>query len=198
MGLACCDARSITLPMKKLQVIHDHLVSEGGLEPPCPFGALAPQASASAYSATRTQSWLRAGRPNSPSQPHHDSKPARLRATHAHRPSTIRPNPRPAQPDPGPEPDQPRPGTNRTPMALWPNDDDHSPAGGRRPGERPDQDRQHERRATTRARASAPPPSTSPASWPRSASSQRCSSPARTAPASSPGSKARTRPGPAC
>jgi site-specific DNA recombinase len=32
-------------------------VSEGGLEPPCPFGALAPQASASAYSATRT--WLR-------------------------------------------------------------------------------------------------------------------------------------------
>jgi hypothetical protein len=29
-------------------------VSEGGLEPPCPFGALAPQASASAYSATRT------------------------------------------------------------------------------------------------------------------------------------------------
>ena len=30
------------------------LVSEGGLEPPCPFGALAPQASASAYSATRT------------------------------------------------------------------------------------------------------------------------------------------------
>ena len=31
-------------------------VSEGGLEPPCPFGALAPQASASAYSATRT--WL--------------------------------------------------------------------------------------------------------------------------------------------
>ena len=35
----------------------DHVrrnVSEGGLEPPCPFGALAPQASASAYSATRT------------------------------------------------------------------------------------------------------------------------------------------------
>jgi hypothetical protein len=31
-------------------------VSEGGLEPPCPFGALAPQASASAYSATRTWS----------------------------------------------------------------------------------------------------------------------------------------------
>ena len=30
------------------------VVSEGGLEPPCPFGALAPQASASAYSATRT------------------------------------------------------------------------------------------------------------------------------------------------
>jgi site-specific DNA recombinase len=29
-------------------------VSEGGLEPPCPFGALAPQASASANSATRT------------------------------------------------------------------------------------------------------------------------------------------------
>src|SRR3954454_11215262 len=29
-------------------------VSEGGLEPPRPFGALAPQASASAYSATRT------------------------------------------------------------------------------------------------------------------------------------------------
>jgi site-specific DNA recombinase len=30
------------------------LVSEGGLEPPCPLRALAPQASASAYSATRT------------------------------------------------------------------------------------------------------------------------------------------------
>jgi hypothetical protein len=29
-------------------------VSEGGLEPPCPLRALAPQASASAYSATRT------------------------------------------------------------------------------------------------------------------------------------------------
>src|SRR5450756_2893005 len=32
-------------------------VSEGGLEPPMPFGALAPQASASAYSATRTGCW---------------------------------------------------------------------------------------------------------------------------------------------
>src|SRR4029453_10964398 len=31
------------------------LVSEGGLEPPCPLRALAPQASASAYSATRTR-----------------------------------------------------------------------------------------------------------------------------------------------
>src|SRR5436309_13956265 len=30
------------------------VVSEGGLEPPCPQRALAPQASASAYSATRT------------------------------------------------------------------------------------------------------------------------------------------------
>src|SRR5262249_11767154 len=36
-------------------------VSEGGLEPPCPFGALAPQASASAYSATRT--WPGTGTP---------------------------------------------------------------------------------------------------------------------------------------
>jgi hypothetical protein len=35
------------------------LVSEGGLEPPCPFGALAPQASASANSATRT--WTQPG-----------------------------------------------------------------------------------------------------------------------------------------
>src|ERR1039457_3299158 len=35
------------------------LVSEGGLEPPCPFGALAPQASASAYSATRTYAGAR-------------------------------------------------------------------------------------------------------------------------------------------
>src|SRR5215471_7557568 len=39
-------------------------VSEGGLEPPCPKRALAPQASASAYSATRTGDavhigWLR-------------------------------------------------------------------------------------------------------------------------------------------
>jgi hypothetical protein len=31
-----------------------YMVSEGGLEPPCPKRALAPQASASAYSATRT------------------------------------------------------------------------------------------------------------------------------------------------
>src|ERR1700749_2119324 len=38
-----------------------NLVSEGGLEPPCPFGALAPQASASAYSATRT--WVAATTP---------------------------------------------------------------------------------------------------------------------------------------
>src|SRR5712692_978176 len=41
------------------------VVSEGGLEPPCPFGALAPQASASAYSATRTSAdrgWSRVGR----------------------------------------------------------------------------------------------------------------------------------------
>src|ERR1700726_1847976 len=40
-------------------------VSEGGLEPPCPFGALAPKASASAYSATRTSAchgWCRASR----------------------------------------------------------------------------------------------------------------------------------------
>jgi hypothetical protein len=36
-------------------------VSEGGLEPPCPFGALAPQASASAYSATRTDDAVHIG-----------------------------------------------------------------------------------------------------------------------------------------
>jgi site-specific DNA recombinase len=35
--------------------IGHRFVSEGGLEPPCPLRALAPQASASAYSATRTQ-----------------------------------------------------------------------------------------------------------------------------------------------
>ena len=39
------------------------LVSEGGLEPPCPFGALAPQASASAYSATRTGDAVHIGWP---------------------------------------------------------------------------------------------------------------------------------------
>src|SRR6202034_459703 len=44
------------------------VVSEGGLEPPCPFGALAPQASASAYSATRT--WSAGQLPGRP----HDSK----------------------------------------------------------------------------------------------------------------------------
>ena len=37
-------------------------VSEGGLEPPCPTRALAPQASASTYSATRTMG--PSGRPN--------------------------------------------------------------------------------------------------------------------------------------
>jgi len=35
------------------------VVSEGGLEPPCPLRALAPQASASAYSATRTSAGAR-------------------------------------------------------------------------------------------------------------------------------------------
>ena len=56
-------------------------VSEGGLEPPCPFGALAPQASASAYSATRTWgSGMLPGRP-------HDSKSGHLPAT---RPSADR------------------------------------------------------------------------------------------------------------
>ena len=45
-----------------------NVVSEGGLEPPCPIRALAPQASASAYSATRTwDSGLLPGRA-------HDSK----------------------------------------------------------------------------------------------------------------------------
>src|ERR1039457_2069908 len=42
---------------KRVSVLRENSpvwVSEGGLEPPCPFGALAPQASASAYSATRT------------------------------------------------------------------------------------------------------------------------------------------------
>ena len=39
--------------------IASRIVSEGGLEPPCPFGALAPQASASTYSATRTGCRLR-------------------------------------------------------------------------------------------------------------------------------------------
>src|SRR6516162_9177875 len=37
-------------------------VSEGGLEPPCPLRALAPQASASAYSATRTCAGARRSR----------------------------------------------------------------------------------------------------------------------------------------
>jgi hypothetical protein len=41
------------------------LVSEGGLEPPCPIRALAPQASASAYSATRTCTATRAYVPTS-------------------------------------------------------------------------------------------------------------------------------------
>src|SRR5664280_1436581 len=47
---------------RRRPAVGDHVrnrVSEGGLEPPCPFGALAPQASASAYSATRTGCWDR-------------------------------------------------------------------------------------------------------------------------------------------
>ena len=43
---------------KRVSVLGDispFWVSEGGLEPPCPLRALAPQASASAYSATRTR-----------------------------------------------------------------------------------------------------------------------------------------------
>ena len=50
------DAETIAVwraPMVTMTV-YAHVVSEGGLEPPCPFGALAPQASASANSATRT------------------------------------------------------------------------------------------------------------------------------------------------
>src|SRR5664280_1394652 len=45
---------------RRRPAVGDHVrnrVSEGGLEPPCPFGAIAPQASASAYSATRTECW---------------------------------------------------------------------------------------------------------------------------------------------
>jgi hypothetical protein len=44
-------------------------VSEGGLEPPCPIRALAPQASASTYSATRTL-----GPPGRPGQRRNYSK----------------------------------------------------------------------------------------------------------------------------
>jgi hypothetical protein len=52
-------------PSFALTASYELKVSEGGLEPPCPFGALAPQASASAYSATRTSAchgWCRASR----------------------------------------------------------------------------------------------------------------------------------------
>src|SRR5947209_3995502 len=41
--------------VRGLGEIAPKFVSEGGLEPPCPLRALAPQASASAYSATRTR-----------------------------------------------------------------------------------------------------------------------------------------------
>ncbi len=41
--------------VRSLGEIAPKSVSEGGLEPPCPLRALAPQASASAYSATRTR-----------------------------------------------------------------------------------------------------------------------------------------------
>ena len=44
-------------------LIRGNVVSEGGLEPPCPIRALAPQASASTYSATRT--WVRPVAPDS-------------------------------------------------------------------------------------------------------------------------------------
>ena len=47
----------------------------GDLNPHTPFGALAPQASASANSATRTCTGAR----QNPCRPHHDSKSGRLR-----------------------------------------------------------------------------------------------------------------------
>ena len=51
-------ARRAARVFKRASVLGDispFWVSEGGLEPPCPLRALAPQASASAYSATRTR-----------------------------------------------------------------------------------------------------------------------------------------------
>ena len=55
------DKKKVLVGQASAQDIGERYVSEGGLEPPCPFGALAPQASASAYSATRT--WPGTGTP---------------------------------------------------------------------------------------------------------------------------------------
>jgi site-specific DNA recombinase len=48
------ESRVLISQVSPARTIGGRFVSEGGLEPPCPLRALAPQASASAYSATRT------------------------------------------------------------------------------------------------------------------------------------------------
>src|SRR4029453_13492164 len=77
------------------------LVSEGGLEPPFPLRALAPQASASAYSATRTRDARgthRLSYLSKPNAPRRVPRPLNL-ATRRHASSPARARtPSPAQP----------------------------------------------------------------------------------------------------
>ena len=75
MPRACSSGARACSSGTVLREISPIFVSEGGLEPPCPFGALAPQASASANSATRT--WGPACKLSRP----HDSKCGHLPAT---------------------------------------------------------------------------------------------------------------------
>src|SRR6266566_1222564 len=68
-------------------------VSEGGLEPPCPLRALAPQASASAYSATRTRDARgthRLSHLSKPNAPRRVPRPVNL-ATRCHSPPSVPP-----------------------------------------------------------------------------------------------------------
>src|SRR5690242_7279593 len=84
------------------------VVSEGGLEPPCPLRALAPQASASAYSATRTRDARgthRLSYLSKPNAPRRVPRPVNLTTRRRSSPSiplAIMPGPAPRQPCPGP------------------------------------------------------------------------------------------------
>jgi hypothetical protein len=72
MAVSCTTVARSRPDLADMALTCKNMVSEGGLEPPCPKRALAPQASASAYSATRT-----CADHDRTCRPPHDSKTSR-------------------------------------------------------------------------------------------------------------------------